>query len=269
VEVPPRTPDRPPAGSAEDAEILRPAQGLARRAEHPGHQLGSGDARPAALLLFADNLVPLLERRARVESLPFRAAQAPLWDAAAGALAFTVAVPGIGSPAAALTVEKLVAAGTRTVVGVGYAGSLAEGLVSGTRLVVEGAIGSDGTSVHYQKRAPGPTRCDDPMVVADSDLVAALSPLGDARGKVVSTGAPYRETRDTVRAWKARGALAVDMETAGLLAAARYRGARAASMLVLTDELAGDAWKPAPPGSVDGAAEKAIEAALLALRSST
>ncbi len=65
-------------------------------------------------------------------------------------------------------------------------------------------------------------------------------------GAVWSTDAPYRETRQEAESFQREGVLAVDMESAGVFAAAQARGAEAASAFVIGDSLAGPRWS-APP----------------------
>lgn len=238
-----------------DEEILSPRAGLARRAEHATDQLAEGGVHPRALLLLADNLVPVALRLAAGEPLPYRAAQAPLWNGTTPAHV-TLCAPGVGAPAAAMAVEKLVAAGARTLVAVGYAGGLGRH-GRGARISVKATLrGEEGVSQHYG--------CYGENVRADGGLAKSLAARADALGLVVTTDAPYRETRRKVADWHAAGALAVDMETAGILAPAVFRGVRAGALLVVTDTL-GDAWTPAPVGSVEAAAERAVGDALAVL----
>jgi uridine phosphorylase len=63
---------------------------------------------------------------------------------------------------------------------------------------------------------------------------------------VWSTDAPYRETREEAELFGGEGVKAVDMESAGLFAAAQVRGREAASVFVIGDSLAGPRWS-APP----------------------
>lgn len=240
-----------------DEEVLTPVRGLARRAEHPGPQLAVGDVAPRVLVLLAENLVPLAVERTRARPLPCRAAQAPLWEGRLGGEPVTLALPGVGAPATALAAEKLVAAGGRVLVGVGYAGGLDPALPSASLVAVAAALREEGTSAHYGFSGPD--------VPADARLAAALGAAADRAGRIVTTDAPYRETRAKVARWRSEGALAVEMETAGLLAVASFRGARAAAAVVVTDRLLEEGWIGAPPGTVDGGTRRAIDGALAAL----
>jgi purine-nucleoside phosphorylase len=62
-------------------------------------------------------------------------------------------------------------------------------------------------------------------------------------GAVVSTDAVYRETPSMLESARDQGAIAVDMETACVLAVAAATGIEAAAVLVMADDLH-DAWRP-------------------------
>ncbi len=72
-----------------------------------------------------------------------------------------------------------------------------------------------------------------------------------------TTDAVYRENRSRMQGLVRQGALGVEMEASALFAVGAYRGVRVASLLVVSDELAGDAWKPGfrDPGFLDGVRE--------------
>ena len=57
-------------------------------------------------------------------------------------------------------------------------------------------------------------------------------------------GRPYRETREKVRQYGARGILAVDMEFAALAQVAAFRGIELVSVLLTSDVLHEQPWQP-------------------------
>ena len=87
---------------------------------------------------------------------------------------------------------------------------------------------------------------------ADHAFVSSISKAFEQRGlshsigATWSTDAPYRETREEAEQFQSEGIKAVDMESAGLFAAAQVRGIEAASVFVIGDSLAGPRWS-APP----------------------
>jgi uridine phosphorylase len=147
---------------------------------------------------------------------------------------------GIGAPAATNLAEELIAWGAKRLVILSLAGGIQPDLVPGSLVVCDRAIRDEGTSYHYLAPARD--------VSATTELVARVSKALDARGlehvtgATWSTDAPYRETTSYQR----EGVKAVDMESAGVFAAAQVRGVSAASVLVVGDSLAGPRWS-APP----------------------
>ena len=151
---------------------------------------------------------------------------------------------GIGAPAATNLAEELIAWGAKRLVLLSLAGGIQPDLAPGSLVVCDRAIRDEGTSYHYLEPARD--------VAASAALVARVSKALDARGLVHVTGttwstdAPYRETREEAAAFEREGVKTVDMESAGVFAAAQVRGASAASVLVVGDSLAGTRWS-APP----------------------
>lgn len=146
---------------------------------------------------------------------------------------------GVGAPAAVIQAEEMAVLGMRYLVGIGYCGSLQPDLPVSALVIAGACVREEGTSYHYlaAHEAVGPS----PRVVEALRAAGAA----DARvGRHWSTDAIYRETRDKVRAYAAEGVLAVDMEAAALYAVARYRGFQAALLLVVSDELWQEPWRP-------------------------
>ena len=145
---------------------------------------------------------------------------------AADGLPVTVQSTGMGGPSAAIVMEELIELGARTFIRIGTCGSLVPDLRLSELLAVEAAIGEDGAS-----RALGA----DGRVRPDPVLTEAL---GARTATVVSTDLFYDPRPDVHERWVDAGAEAIEMETAALLAVAARRGARAACLLAVTDELA-------------------------------
>ncbi len=147
---------------------------------------------------------------------------------------------GIGAPAIASIAEEMMAWGVQNIVDLSLAGGLQAGLTPGSIVVCERALRDEGTSYHYL--APRRT------VDASPELVSALCKglqergLDCTTGTAWSTDAPYRETREEAEQFASEGAKAIDMESAGIFAAAERRGRRAASVFVIGDSLAGPRW---------------------------
>lgn len=153
----------------------------------------------------------------------------------------TVAGPAPGAPYAVMVLEKLIALGARTVLALGWCGSLRAEAGIGDLIVPEAAYSEEGTSGHYPVTAPEPR----PEAALCRFLQERLSAAGLAfqRGRVWTTDAIYRETADKVQAYGARGLLAVEMEMSALFTVARYRGVALAGLLVVSDELFTLTWR--------------------------
>jgi uridine phosphorylase len=151
---------------------------------------------------------------------------------------------GIGAPAITSIAEEMMAWGVKNLVILSLAGGLQPDLYPGSLLLCDRAIRDEGTSYHYLP----PTH----DVKASSSLVSLVSKGLDQRGlahrlgATWSTDAPYRETHNEAEQFQSEGVQAVDMESAGLFAAAQVRGAQAASVLMIGDSLAQPRWS-APP----------------------
>ncbi len=151
---------------------------------------------------------------------------------------------GIGAPALTNMAEEMIAWGAKRCVILSLAGGLQPDLQPGSTVVCDRALRDEGTSYHYLAPARD--------VTASPDLVKTLCTALEARGlspwagATWSTDAPYRETQHEAQQYGQEGVLAVDMESAGLFAAAQFRGVEAASVFVVGDNLAGPRWS-APP----------------------
>jgi uridine phosphorylase len=136
----------------------------------------------------------------------------------------TVQSTGIGGPSAAVVVEELCDLGLRCAIRVGTCTALDSAAAPGELIAVHEAIADDGAS-----RALGASE----RLAGDDALTAALAAQADRAGTVVSTDLFYDPRAAAREAWAAAGALAVDLETAAVLAVARRRRVRAAALLAV------------------------------------
>jgi uridine phosphorylase len=77
-------------------------------------------------------------------------------------------------------------------------------------------------------------------------LLTALRTLGGSPrlGTTWTIDAPYRETVDEVRHYRAEGVLTVEMEAAALASIAGHRNVEFATAFTVSDLLAADKWNP-------------------------
>ena len=136
----------------------------------------------------------------------------------------------------------MVAAGARTVLLVGSAGSLQPHIPVGSLVVATEALRYEGTSHHYLPKDQ-PARASTELVDA---LASAALRVGRAEpivGTFWTTDAPYRECSATVAHLRSSGVLAVEMEAAALFAVATHRRVRIALLAAISDQL-GSNWAP-------------------------
>jgi DeoD family purine-nucleoside phosphorylase len=143
----------------------------------------------------------------------------------------TIQSTGMGGPSAAIVVAELHDLGARRLIRVGTCGALAPELAFGQLLVATEAIAQDGTS-----RALGAGE----RIAADGPLLARLRSAAGAdagNGPIVSTDLFYDGPAREEDAWRALGALAVEMEAATLFALAARRDFQAGALLIVSDLL--------------------------------
>ncbi len=151
---------------------------------------------------------------------------------------------GIGAPAITSIADEMMAWGVQRLVILSLAGGLQPDLAPGSIVIADRALRDEGTSYHYL--APARDVQASPQLVSHLQAALAEGGLPSVVGAVWSTDAPYRETREEAELYGREGVKAVDMESAGLFAAAQVRGREAASVFVIGDSLAGPRWS-APP----------------------
>ena len=148
---------------------------------------------------------------------------------------------GCGGPAVALVVEQLIALGVKEIIFVGLAGSLQEEVLPGDIVVCDESLCGDGVSPHYTGKE---------IVRADKKLFARLTQALRAQkidfhvGRNWSTDTLFRETRAEIKHYQKNHALTVEMETSALYAVCARRKTKAAAVLVASDSLNEDVWKP-------------------------
>jgi uridine phosphorylase len=145
----------------------------------------------------------------------------------------TIQSTGLGGPSAAAVVAELIALGARRLVRVGTAAALGSTPL-GAVVVAEAALAADGAS-----RALGAGD----RVEADDALAGALA-AGAAAARALVASADIHDPV-LAAAWAEAGAVACDLTTAAVFAAAQRRGAAAAAILGVTraggERLADDA----------------------------
>ena len=171
-----------------------------------------------------------------------------LWGytgAAADGAPLTIMSHGMGGPSAAIVLEELCDLGARDVVRIGTCGALRDDLALGDLIAATGVLAADGTSGALG--AAG-------ILAPDPVLLERLAGEAEHRGLVVSTDLFYDPDPERPAAWRAAGALAVEMEAAAILAVAARRGIRAACLFTVSDSVAGGGERIDPDALVAASA---------------
>ncbi len=152
-----------------------------------------------------------------------------------------IAGPAVGAPMAVLTLEKLIALGARHIIIYGWCGSLSSTMKTGDVLLPTWAVSDEGTSAHYpvdsRPESHTPTRKFLAEGLTDQGLRVQTGPIW-------TTDAPYRESVEQVTELGEQGILGVDMEYAALVAVAAFRKVELTAVMLVSDELWSEKWKP-------------------------
>jgi nucleoside phosphorylase len=222
----------------DDEELLRARDVLAERWARRGRPRGG--APRGVVLCHQAGLLGSAISRWRTRRVPGFNADILLLRSTGDRIAVAVRF-GVGAPAAVALLEELVALGVRRFVSIGIVGGLRVEQKAGDLMVADRAMRVEGTSAHYLSMGP----YAEPSPLLTQKLAGALERAGrpPLTGAVCSTDAPYRTTRSAAEGWKRAGGMAVDMEAAGLFAAARFRAVEIAMGGCLADGLSALGWR--------------------------
>lgn len=144
------------------------------------------------------------------------------------------------SPAIATQAEDLIAGGVRELIHVGLAGGIKPGLHTGDTVLTDGAYNDTAVAGLYG--------CNMELIGTSQTLTDDLehrlkqNKIDVFRGKSWTTDAGYHETWGQILDYRAKGALCVEMEGAGLFTIAHYRGCAASAIYVISDVITEDGW---------------------------
>jgi len=152
----------------------------------------------------------------------------------------------IGGAGTTGLLEEALALGAKKVLLYGSCGVLDGALTAGHLILPTAAYRDEGTSYHYM---PVGDYVDVPTAGRLEEIFDELK-LPYVKGRVWTTDAFYRETRNNMEKRRAEGCIAVDMECASVMAAAKFRGAEVYQFFYAEDSLDGAGWDPRTLGSV-------------------
>lgn len=146
----------------------------------------------------------------------------------------------VGCPACAGNLDEFHAMGITKVMFCGGGGVLDGNIEVGRILVVDGAIRDEGFSYQYIPASrviyTKPETNDKIKEYLDQNRIPYLC------GLTWTTDAIFRETPHRIRRRKAEGAKIVEMEQAGCIAVAQFRGFSYGALIYGGDDLSGEEW---------------------------
>jgi uridine phosphorylase len=145
----------------------------------------------------------------------------------------------LGSAAAGGLLEELIALGIKRVIACGSSGLVGD-FDAKKFLLVDKAIRDEGLSYHYME----PSVYVETNSVLNETLKKSLITRGVSfeQGITWTTDAFYRETKSRIDVRKKQGAIAVEMECAGLCAVAKFRNIAFSQLLYFSDVLDQEVW---------------------------
>lgn len=151
----------------------------------------------------------------------------------------------MGGAGTVCLMESLLAQGAKKFLFYGNCGVLDREIAAGHLILPTAAYRDEGTSYHY---LPVSDYVEVPTQPRMAQIMDALH-LPYVSGRVWSTDAFYRETRDNMQKRKADGCIAVDMECASVMAAGQFRNVPVYQFFYADDCLDGEAWDPRTLGA--------------------
>lgn len=198
-----------------------------------------------------------------VHHVPFEHGDHPIHVIDHEGVAVGLVSPGVGAPAAASSMEVLIALGATKIIGCGGAGIVRPGFDVGHVIVPTGAVRDEGTSYHYAPRDVAVT--PHPRAVAAIDDVLREGGVPHDRGLTWTTDAFFRETPAKVARRREQGCITVDMEASAMFAVAAFRGVVYGQLLYAGDDVSAAEWDHRNWERQGSARERLLDLALAAV----
>ncbi|MFX1511101.1 MAG: nucleoside phosphorylase [Promethearchaeota archaeon] len=208
-----------------------------------------------------------LEKKYNGKKIIFFENYPPLYKISFKSLKIVCAFIPVGSAAAGMRFEELIACGLTHAILVGGAGVLDPQIQRGTLIIPMKALRDEGTSFHYQT----PSRYARSSEKVSQSLRKTLleTRKNFLEGTTWTTDAPYRETYGKIRQYRAEGIVSVDMEASALFSIARFRKIDLGALFVAGDCIGGENWddrrQKGDQNQVNKFWEKALDLAINAL----
>jgi len=144
-----------------------------------------------------------------------------------------VLLGGIGAPASVLVIEPLICSGINEILVLGFCGGLTKDINLFDSFIVKKALSEEGTSSHYIPFKSEFFSSEDLSEEIRGKLKSNNSVLKTA--SIVTTDAPYKETKEWLTDKQTKNIELVDMETSSVFALAEYYQVKAAAVMVVSD----------------------------------
>lgn len=152
---------------------------------------------------------------------------------------------GIGASVAAMAMEELIACGVENFYLLGIAGSIRQEVKIGDCVAVTGVVREDGVSDYYLPHTEVFMEMRIPTVIDQASRRLQKQGYRLHRGPTWTTCAPYREFLSKRNHYHTTfGVSTVEMEIAALASVAQEKSREFGALLVVSDSLSGDMWKP-------------------------
>lgn len=146
----------------------------------------------------------------------------------------------LGGAGTVCLMEQILARGAKRILLYGNCGVLNKEITAGHLILPTAAYRDEGTSYHY---LPVSDYVEIPTHKYVAEIMDKLH-LPYVTGRVWTTDAFYRETRNNMEKRKADGCIAVDMECASAMAVGQFRGVPVYQFFYADDCLDGEKWDP-------------------------
>ena len=146
----------------------------------------------------------------------------------------------VGCPACAGNLDLFNALGITKVMFCGGGGVLDKNIEVGQILLVDGAIRDEGFSYHYIE--PSRYIYTNPETTEKIAKYLENHSISHIRGMTWTTDAIFRETADRIARRREEGAKIVEMEQAGCIAVAEFRGFKYGALIYGGDDVSQDEW---------------------------
>ena len=160
----------------------------------------------------------------------------------------------VGAPACTVSYEEVMAMGLEKLIMFGTCGVLDSSIEDLAIIIPTSAIRDEGTSYHYMKSSTE-IKVNE-KYKADFEEILKKNNISSVEGKVWTTDAPYRETRDKVLKRKEQGCICVDMECSAMSAVAKFRNKDLFQFFYAADNLDSTKWDKRSLGNDDKLSEK-------------